>query len=558
MRLFEITQTSFENFDQTIRSFLSKTMNSLGLQYSHSNIFGLIFDGIKGVMQNIMFYIEDALTEQNVFTATRKKSVYSLAKISGYEAYYGSAASGTLLGKMNISNGLSSKATKIYIPDGTTVMNNNNGMKYSIMLPTDFYVFDVSKPLITHEFKVVQGHYASSAFVSEGKRLETMHVSLTDLFDKQYIKVSVNGEEWTQVSSLYDMTENGKEYVCTIGYDNTFDIMFGNGIYGKILSKGDSVSLTYLRHNGSMGNILPDDVTDFTFLDNGYDTFGNAVNINDYMKLTMKNCISGGTNSDSIEFIRNMIGKNSRSLVLASEDNFKLFFKRFSFIGYVNCWSENNSMTLIATCLKNVADSISSVDDYFNLSDQDLTLSSEEKEMIVNTLDNSKRSFAGMTLKFQDPIIRKFAIICYVKINNTYDKESTSNKIKDILGKYFISNLTDTQFIAKSKLSEMITSQLSNVKSIDLTIYSEMNEKAFRDGYYEKYEYKLVNGVYQYIKTKVMYEADNEPGLDSFGNISLDTKLEMPILSSLTYYPNKDTYSKSDSFTIQPIQIYFI
>ena len=31
-----------------------------------------------------------------------------------------------------------------------------------------------------------------------------------------------------------------------------------------------------------------------------------------------------------------------------------------------------------------------------------------------NTLANSKKTFAGVTIKFKDPIIRRFAFICYV------------------------------------------------------------------------------------------------------------------------------------------------
>ena len=83
-KLFSIMQTSFDNFDSTVRQYLSKTFNNLGMQYTHSQIFGVIFDGIKGVMQNALFYVEDALTEQNVFMASRKKSVYSLAKLWFY------------------------------------------------------------------------------------------------------------------------------------------------------------------------------------------------------------------------------------------------------------------------------------------------------------------------------------------------------------------------------------------------------------------------------------------------------------------------------------------
>ena len=109
MKLFNIMDTSFEKFDETVRRYLQKTFNNIGLEYTHHQLFGVIFDGVKGVMENMMFYIEDALTEQNIFTATRKKSVYSLAKVSGYEAYYGAASSGTLIGKMQLNNGLNSK-----------------------------------------------------------------------------------------------------------------------------------------------------------------------------------------------------------------------------------------------------------------------------------------------------------------------------------------------------------------------------------------------------------------------------------------------------------------
>ena len=44
MKLFKLTETTFDNYDRTVRSYLSKTLNSLGMQYTHSNIFGVIFD----------------------------------------------------------------------------------------------------------------------------------------------------------------------------------------------------------------------------------------------------------------------------------------------------------------------------------------------------------------------------------------------------------------------------------------------------------------------------------------------------------------------------------
>ena len=171
MKLFNTIDTSFDNFDNTVKRYLTKALNSLGIEYSNTQIFGIIFNGMKGIMQNIMFYIEDAFTEQNVFKAIRKQSVYSLAKISGYEAYYGSTASGVLLGKLQLNNGLSSMTTKVFIPNYTKVINSNSGLIYTIILPTDYYIFDVSKPLITHQFKIVQGVLTNHKYTALGTSL---------------------------------------------------------------------------------------------------------------------------------------------------------------------------------------------------------------------------------------------------------------------------------------------------------------------------------------------------------------------------------------------------
>lgn len=560
MRLFKLMSTTFDNFDNTIKNFLSKTFNDLGLQYSHSQVFGAIFDGIKGVIENAMFYIEDALNEQNIFTASRKKSVYSLAKMSGFNAYYGSAAQGTLVASTSVNNGLSSKATKIYINNYAKVMNRNTGMSYSIVLSTDYLMFDISKPLTSIEMKICQGSKISGQYTAKGNALETVTVSTSGLYDTQYVDVYVDGTKWTRVYNLYDMTEDGQEYIANIGYESELEIMFGNGIYGKKLEEGQSIVVEYLSHSGTQGNILPNTTTDFIFSDYGFDSLGNQVNPNDYIKLKMKNCVSGGTNADSISFIRNMVGYNSRSMVLASVENFELFFKRFSFIGHVNCWSEQNSMVVTASCLKNISDKVNSdISEYYNLSEDDIILNDDEKEMITNTLANSNNTFAGITLKFQDPIIRKFAFICYVKVDDVYNKDIAKENIKEALANYFMNLPNDTTFIPKS---DFITSILNNstvIKSVDIDIVSGLAEQTFRDGYYNYYKLQLINGNYEYISKKVLYEEDSYPGLDSFGNISLSSKLEMPFLNGgFNYYPNKTDGDTSTKIRIEPVQVYFI
>lgn len=563
MKLFNIMDTSLENFDDSVRNYLAKTFNSLGYQYTHSQIFSVIFDGIKGIIQNAIFYIEDALTEQNVFTATRRKSIYSLAKISGYEPYYGSSAAGTVSGKI-IRTSSFENVDKVYIDNFTRIINETTGINYIMMLNTNRYVIYANQPLLSHEFKIVQGVWNSYQYSCTGEALEKISINASGLFDRNYIRVFVNGEEWSIVSSLYDMSENSKEIILTVGYENIFDLIFGNGVYGMIPSSGDVVQIYYLSHSGKAGNIGLLDNPKFKFKDNGYEGSGDTVDLNEYVKLELNTVISGGTNSDSIDFVRNMIGYNSRSNVIASEQNFQLFFKRFSFIGYVSCWTEENSSTIYATALSNLIETVSSTDEYLKLTHkinngEGIVITNEQKLMVINTLKNSNKSFAGITLQFKDPEIRRFSMFCYIKTNSVYSKQDIEETVKEALVNYFINLKDNTKFIAKSDLVNLCSNIHPDIESFDLDIISELAEEAYYNSFYYKYTLDYIDGKYQFIKTKVYYETDNEPGLDGYGNISLNSNIEVPVLGGgFRYYPDKDKEDKKSSVLMEPVNVIWI
>ena len=560
MKLFKTIDTAYNNFDNTVKTYLQKTFGNLGMNYTHNQIFGVIYDGIKGVMQNAMFYIEDALTEQNIYTATRKKSIYNLAKISGYEPYYGSAATGTIVANTFVTNTTNLSSTKVYVKDGTVLINKATGLSYTLMIPGDEYVFDISKPLVKHEFKIVQGTWKTSKFVGVGNNFETFNLNSTTLFDKQYIKVYVNGIEYKQVANIYDMSENGEEYSVSIGFDNSFDITFGNGVYGKKINEGDIVTVSFITHNGESGNISQNETINFSFESSCYNGYGNTINGNDYINLTLTAPISGGNDADSIDTVKKLIGYNSRSLVLASIDNFRMFLNRFSFIGRSNIFSESNSLTVTATCLANVTDKIQSPEEYLELNESDLLLNESQKQMIITTLDNSKRTFAGMKFEFQDPIIRKYAGICYVKITDLYNKDVIKTAIRNSIADYFMNLPENTIFIPKSDIiKKVIDDNSSLIESFDIDFISELNEQAFYNGSYEKYTQKLINGVYKYVPTTTMYESNTSPGLDDYGNIQLNSNIEIPLFhGGFNYYPNKDTNDKDTSIRLDTLQILFI
>ena len=188
-----------------------------------------------------------------------------------------------------------------------------------------------------------------------------------------------------------------------------------------------------------------------------------------------------------------------------------------------------------------------------------MKLTYDQKNMIINTLDNSKKSFAGLTLKFYDPVIRQFAFICYVKADSVYNKDTIELSIRNTLGTYFLNIDNNKLFIAKSELISLILANNENILSIDLDIISEYGESAYYNNFYIKYELINSNNIYTYNEIREIYEESVYPGLDGYGNISLNSKLEVPVLhGGFNYYPEKDKNDKSNSIRIPEIQVYFI
>jgi hypothetical protein len=150
-------------------------------------------------------------------------------------------------------------------------------------------------------------------------------------------------------------------------------------------------------------------------------------------------------------------------------------------------------MVINAVCTTNIIKNINEPLDYYDIKPTDLILNDDQKEMIIGTLNNSNKAFVGMTLQFEDPVIIKYAIMCYVKINNIYLKNVVENDIKTAFAKYFMKLKDNVQFIAKSDLVTVGLNSNPEIESFDINIISGLAEETYFKGYHYKYELKLVN-----------------------------------------------------------------
>lgn len=533
MKIIDLLQTRYTDYENQVKLYLSKTLKDYNENYGNNTVMGQLVNVLGSTVQNILLYIEDSLTEQNKYTAQRKKSIYSLAQTGGYNPSLGKSASCIVRLTVQPNN---YSLYSVVIPDKTKVVCSYNGLKYNIILPQEAITIAIGSDTSNKYMQVVEGTFETQTFIASGGQLYTQTVLFNGDIDIDYLEVKVNDETWTRADSLYDMDPDGKQYVAKTSLSKGIDLLFGNNQFGRALNVNDKIVVTYLLHDGEIGNIETTDDVYFSFEDEILDASGESINANEMfvVKLEDANTVSGGTYSETTAQVKEMIGYNSRSLVLADPKNYKMILNRFSFVGYNRTWSEEGSLIVNSIILRNYQQLLENGSDYFNLSKSDLFLTHQQKNSIKNCIANSGMQLAGVTYKISDPEICRYACYVYLKMKDQqYDKTSVEQTIRNAVGEFFM-NLNSDIFVPKSDVITAIKDACPQVDGVDLYFIGEKNEQAITDKRYvnRTYTFNPSKGMYDVKEETVYVEDGTNPGLgfDEYGNIYLANNDQFPVL----------------------------
>ena len=561
MKLFSLIQMKYNEFTRAIQTYLAKALGDASYRNSSSSVFGQIITVMQATTQNILSYIEDSLTEQNKYTATRKRSIYNLASISGYQPHMGTATTATIGISFKFNNMMNGE---VVIKDRTKFTCSQNGCTFNLVLPQEALVLSPRLDNQTKYLTVVEGRFESQSFLAMGGELYTINVPFAGDCDVEYLTVEVNNEKWERQESLYDMEPQAKQYFVRTSLKKGIDVIFGNGQYGKPLVANDNVKITYLLHSGEYGNINANEPVQFEFVSSLQNTNGEDVDGNELFAVTLqgKEYVNSGSFSESTEQVKEMIGLNSRSLVLADPKNYKLALNRFSFVGYNRTWSEPGSLVINSLVLANFKPKLADGCDYFKLAESDFYLSEEQKQSIINSINNSGQQLAGTVYNVFDAEVCKYAIYLYIKLKDTtYDTQYISNQIRKLLGGFFADIKSDI-FIPKSDIVHLLKENIEAIDGVNVYFLSERNEQALKDHKYveKQYHYDPSRGTYDIRENMVYIYGDENPhlGLDSHGNIYLDNADQFPVLmGGWSFISSAEDEPHTTTTVIDPVTIIY-
>jgi hypothetical protein len=546
--------------------FLHNKYNQVANVFTAASPFGQLLTVIANMAELIFTYISHTAEELNIKTAQNIETIYGLAQMTGHNAYRGGSAYGTMGIKLNTSTNLI-EGNYVVINNFTKFTIAETGCSYFINLPTDYIRLKVADNAFVN-VNYIQGTAESQTFTSDGTPLQSFNPIVKKMTDNDNVAVTVNGKEWTRVESLYDMPadddyENAECFIVKSSVNVGLTVFFGNGEFGKIPPAGSLIEITYITTDGAAGNASSTSLT-YNFTDTGIDENGNEVNLNDVLNIETIMPPMLGSDYEDPEFTKLVAPKTSKSFVLATPENYVSYlskYNQYSFIYAYNTKDDANVYDDNVVYLKiipNIKKKLSNSQDIFELPTKEFLLSDNEKQSIINALDNSGRMLVNAEVEIIDPTIKKYVINIIIRYFENIDKNSIRTNIRSKLNSYFL-NINRNDIIPLSDIISIVEG-IDGVDTCDVFFVSQENETAINTGYYYTTEKVWKNLEYVETQKKNIIGIKEDPriGFDDFGNIKInDYEIFIPKGGWTDRDGNYYTETPEDG-KLGPLNIFFI
>lgn len=470
----QVTQLVTQSYD-----YVAEKFEQAGKVFTPSSAYGQILSVLSNLGNMIMYFIEDAVTEQNIMTASRPQSIYGLSRLSGHNPTRAIAANGEI--SFTINKIPEMQGDQIIIPNFTRIKCSNNDKVYTLNLIDDQVRLNV-KDNSTYYAQVIQGQIQIQFFTGTGEQLQSYTVAArgSQLFDNFFLKVYVNGDLWKHYDSLYDIPRNGKGFLSKTGMTNGIDIYFGNGHFGLIPPSGSEIRVEYLQTSGVSGNLREGEDIIFKWIDIGYSITGDEIDLNECLSTDMSSIITFGSNPEPTALTRLIAPKTSRSYVLANPENYIVFLEKFNYFSSVDAFTTfdddniEDDNVIYLFLIPDITKRLKSNENYFTVPLDFFTLTTSEENKVLDLIEQSGSKIVTTIVKIIKPSIKKYIINVSIVVFEGYSQDVIKNDIVDRLSQYFLSNRR-RDLVPVSDLVRIIE-EVEGVDSVNVSFISEENE----------------------------------------------------------------------------------
>jgi hypothetical protein len=310
MPLTKFTNLDFDQIKASIKSYLRANSNFTDFDFEGSN-FAVLIDTLAYNTYITAFNTNMVVNESFIDSATLRENVVSLARNIGYvprsrksaqaqvsfDIEYTGTSPTVTLEKGLVAVGAADNSSVIFsIPEDITTTSvltgadtNGNGPRRASFSSIDVY----QGTLLTKQFQVNAS--VDQRFILDNPGIDTSSIRVTVRGPQDTV-----GREYKQVENIIDVTSISEIFLIQEISDERYELLFGDGIFGKKLEDGSIIEVSYIVSDGSLGN----GPTNFSYTGTVTNSIGATFLPTNTVSVTTNQSAVNGSDIESIDSVK--------------------------------------------------------------------------------------------------------------------------------------------------------------------------------------------------------------------------------------------------------------
>ena len=265
MPFTKFTNLDFDQIKTSIKDYIRANSDFTDFDFEGSN-FSVLIDTLAYNTYITAFNSNMIVNESFLDSATVRENVVSLARNIGYVPRSRSSAQATVSFDFTTSG----NTPTITLQAGLVCVGSANDTSYVFSIPesittTTTQNFDANGNVISstgsfNNIVVYQGSYLTKTFTVDGS-LDQRFLLENSFIDTSTIKVFVKGaadtglgREYRKVDNILNITDISETYLIQEITDERYELLFGDGVFGKKLENEAVITVSYIVTDGAEGN----------------------------------------------------------------------------------------------------------------------------------------------------------------------------------------------------------------------------------------------------------------------------------------------------------------
>ena len=260
MALVNFANLDFNQIKSTLREYLRNNSNFTDYDFEGSNL-STILDVLAYNTYIASYNANMASNECFIDSATLRENVVALARNIGYTPR-SRTASAAVVSFFVDTDGITPAPTSITLNRGPVATSNGafGGESYVFSLLDDVTVPVVNGIASFDLLTIYEGAYLTETYTYSSRNPNQRFLLNNVGADSNTIRVRVGTnsftakQTYTLQDNLFDIDGDSRVYFLQEVEDERYELIFGDGIFGKELSEGNQVEINYLTTSGGSSN----------------------------------------------------------------------------------------------------------------------------------------------------------------------------------------------------------------------------------------------------------------------------------------------------------------